>query len=292
MTDINFNNFKCRCSAISKILSNSRQNPQLTEKQAEKLKELQQKEILTEKQGLELAELLVKSENSSKVILSDTCIEYLMEWYAETVEGKLAVEREAMDIDAMSKGKRQEDESITLISIVEGYLYQKNDIRVFNDYLTGEPDMFLGENIYAATHVKDNKAIWDRPIFLKKIAKPVENTYICQLKGYGDITTAHNLEVTNTLVNMPEDIIFKYKEKFALKMGVIDQDSPSFIREWNKWENSMRFDDIPKNQRVFRQKIEPFTDFERTFLYDRVKVCREYLFNFHETLQTLNIKPA
>ena len=79
---VDFSLFKCRCSAINKILSNSRDNPVITDKQAVLLSELEKKDSLTDKQKEEMARLIVLRENASKIILSDTCIDYLMEVYA------------------------------------------------------------------------------------------------------------------------------------------------------------------------------------------------------------------
>ena len=66
MTDINFDNFKVRCSAISMVLSNSRSNPVLTEKQTERLAQLEataELKPLTDKMQAELSELYVKKAN-------------------------------------------------------------------------------------------------------------------------------------------------------------------------------------------------------------------------------------
>ena len=68
---INFDDFKVRCSQISIALANSKSNPVLTENQSKILKELESKDKLTENMQLQLAELLVKKENSTKIILSD-----------------------------------------------------------------------------------------------------------------------------------------------------------------------------------------------------------------------------
>lgn len=93
---VNWDNFKCRCSAISKIMATSRSNPCLTETQTKELAELEKKQSLTEVQSKRLAELLVKKENSAKVILSDTAIEYLMEVYAWETEGMVPVSKEIL----------------------------------------------------------------------------------------------------------------------------------------------------------------------------------------------------
>ena len=132
--EINFNDFRVRCSGISKILSNSRSNPQLTEKQAETLakyrKTLDSGGSITDKQLIEMNGLIEKEENGSKTILSDTCIEYLMTEYAWVTEGMISVSKESMDIAAIKKGKWVQDASGTLLSRVDKTLYKDHKIRI------------------------------------------------------------------------------------------------------------------------------------------------------------------
>lgn len=288
MDTIRWDKFKVRCSAISKVMANSQSNPQITEIQVKELAELEKKPTLTEKQKERAVELIVKRENGKKIVLSDGCIEYLMEVYAWETEKMIPVTKESMDILQMKKGKMQENDSIALLSFVKDYLYIKNDVQVSNDYLTGEPDVFVGEEIMQATIIEDVKTSFDYPTFLKAIHKPIEGGYRSQVSGYCDITGATEGFVSKCLVSAPIEIIEEMKWRVAKKLNAITIESPDFLKEWQKWERSMIFDKIPPHKRVYSQPIELFTDFEKTALYDRVKVCREWLHNFHERYSKLN----
>lgn len=278
---INWQEFKVRCSAINKIMSNSRSNPQLTEKQAERFKKLEKKQPLTQKQAEEFAELLVKRANSAKVILSDTCIEYLMEEYAWRVHKKKPVSKE-LDIAYTRKGRLGEEDGIDLLSTVDNVYYEKNTERIYNDFLSGEPDL------RAENRIRDIKVIWDEPTFLKKMNTGLENGHADQLGGYGDILGITDLGIANCLVNMPEVMINDYKRKLFYQMEVATEEAPEFKAKWAELEDSMRFDDIPKHQRVYKIKVDPFTKERKQAIYDRVKVCREWLFNFDQQYQKLN----
>lgn len=288
MTDFNADKFKCRCSAISNMISESRSNPTLTEKQTATLATLEQKEFLTERQQQELADLLIKKENATKVILSDTCIAYLMEWYSYETTGKKPVSKETMYVQYVEKGKDVEEDSIALLSIVNGVVYHKNEERISNDYLTGIPDIYVGEELMAATKISDIKSAWDYPTFLKKLNTPASRPNDLQIKGYMDITGATDGEVCDCLVNAPMRIMKDYHDNLLRKMNVVSSESPEFIKEWEILERSMIFDDIPYKQRVFKKPIEPFNDFDRQKLYDKVKICREWLQSFHEMYLKLN----
>lgn len=285
---MDFSSFKVRCSAISKVMANNQSNPQLTENQAKELSDLEKRDTLTPKQKERVVELNVKKDNGKKVILSEGAIEFLMEIYAWETEKMIPVTKESMDILQMKKGKMQENDSIYLLSFVKDYLYVKNNVQVFNDYLTGEPDVFAGEEIMKATRIEDTKTVWDYPTFLKCLHKPIEKANRDQVAGYCDITGASEGFVSKCLVSAPIEIIEEMKWRVAKKLNAITIESPDFLKEWQKWERSMIFDKIPPHKRVYSQPIELFTDFEKIALYDRVKVCREWLHNFHERYSKLN----
>ena len=282
------NNFKCRCSAINKMMANSRSNPVLTENQVDELAKLESSPTLKPKQQERLAELLVKKENGKKVILSDSAIEILMDWYAWETEKMIPISKESLDNLTMKKGKMGEPMAIGLLSIVDNEDYKIHKERIENDYLTGEVDCFLGQHIYAAKNVTDTKISWDYPIFLKKLNTGLENGQEEQLQGYGDITGARELYVANCLVDAPDEIIEEYKWKVAKKMNALTIESPEFLAEWPKWEHSMKFSSIAIEKRLSKIKVEPFSEIKRQQVYDRVKICRDWLNNFHEQRLKLN----
>ena len=287
---MNFQNFKCRCSGIHKIMANSRSNPQLTEKQAEELDKLENSEaLLTPKQIARMEELWAKRANNTKIVLGDTCIEYLTEVYAWEKWGMVGVKKEMEEIDYMEKGKMVEEDCITLLSVIDGVIYEKNDERVENEYLSGEPDVYLGPEIMHSEKITDIKASFDLPTFLKKIHKGLENGWEEQVQGYGDITGASDLSISHCLVSMPLIMQGDFKKRLFYKGNWVTEESPGFQNEWKLIEHSMNFDIIPKEQRVFKVKVEPFSQFQKQQVYDRVKVCREWLVKFDEMIQKLNI---
>ncbi len=289
MNTTNWDTFKCRCSGIHKIMSQSKSNPQLTEKQALRLTELENKETLTEKQGLERAELIVKRKNSTKVVLSDTCIEFLVQIYAWE-KWKRKPLAEYFEIKQMRKGKLAEPDAIMLLSVVEDVYYEKNKEQVENEFLKGEPDVFVGSQIMQASKITDIKNCWDFPVYLKKINNGLDNGNEDQVRGYMDITGAQEGEIAFTLVNMPEIMRLEYKNKLFYDGDYVTEESPEFLRRWEKMERDMMFDEIPYNQRVHKITIEPFSEFEKQSVYDRVKICREWLNNFDMEMQKKNLK--
>lgn len=289
-TTFNADKFKCRASAAHCIMSNSRSNPQLTEKQAERLRELEIKPNLTENMKEELAMLLVKKENSSKVILSDTCITYLMEWYAWETENMERITKE-LEISQMEKGKIVEPMSLRLLSLVDDVEYTPNDqkIRLENEFLSGQLDAYKGSDIYNIEKFPDIKSIWDYPTYLCKLHEPLSKPNDWQIKVYYDITGAWEGFIADTLVNTPESIVENLKWQLLRKTNAATEENVEFKAKWSVLERSMNFDRIPIHKRVNKKPVEKMNDFEKNSIYDRVKVCREFLNSFHEQFEQLNL---
>lgn len=287
---IDWNKWKCRCSAISKMMANSKENAPLTDKQEIELAELNKKwesGKMTTPQLIRRGELLNKLDKSKDVVLSDTCIAYLLEAYAWETERMCSITKE-MDVEYFERGRKTEPESIELLSFVDNLPYLKNEDRYENDFLSGIPDVLQITEEFTASAVRDIKSTRDYPTFLYKMHKGLDAGNAEQLQGYGDILQCGDLGVSFTLPTMPESIRNGYKMKLAYKMNAaIDQD-PEFEKAWANLERSMIFDSIPKTKRVYKIPVEPFTTSEQSAVYERVKHCRSWLFNFDQKYKTLN----
>lgn len=288
--DSQLQKWKCRCSAISKMMANSKDNQPLTEIQEKRLLELDEKANagnITEKQGIELTALICKRRNSRNVILSDTCISYLIEAYAWETEGMCSITKE-MDVEYFDRGRKTEPESIELLSFVDNTPYLKNEERFENDFLSGIPDVLNISKEFTAKAIRDIKSTRDYPTFLYKMHKGLDAGNEEQLQGYGDILECGDLGVAFTLPTMPESIRNGYKMKLAYKMDcAIDQDK-EFEKAWTNLERSMIFGHMTPEKRVYKIPVHPFEKSMQHAVYERVKVCREWLFNFHESYERLN----
>lgn len=290
MSVINWESWKCRCSSISKILTNGKGSEPVTEKQWETIRETEKKienGTATEKQKLEYARLLQKDENSKQVVLGESAISYLLEEYAWVTAEKCSITKE-LEIEQIQKGRLGEKEGRELLSYVDDYYYEKNEERLYNDFLSGEPDTWRGESVHNAEECPDIKVIWDYPGFLKKIVKPIEPEYDMQLKGYGILTGAKKLFRAATCVTTPEEVRNSVKMRLFYKRAYLTEEDPAFLKEWAILERSMIMEGIPHRQRVHKLYVHPATKSEIDAIRERVKCCREWLNNFHEQYLKLN----
>jgi predicted nucleotidyltransferase len=285
----NFQTFKCRCSSIHKLLANGTGAQQITDKQEEELKRLQDRPSPTDNQKQEIERLLALKANKGKIVLGATAIEYLMEVYSLMTEGMISVGKESLDSLAIRKGKEGEAIAGRILSLVDNVEYKTHKERIENDYLSGEIDLYAGTTVYEAHTIADIKNSEDYPAFLKKLHTGLENGHREQLQGYGDITGASDLFIAHTLVSFTPEMIEDMKWKVLRKVNAVTEESPEFLKVWQKFEHSMNFDKIPIHKRVFKKKVDPFTQKEQQNLYDRVKYCRDWLENFHEEHENRNL---
>lgn len=273
----NWNEAFIRCSCIGKIMANGRGSV-LTEKQAAELERLQNMEKRTEKQEETLQVLLEKKDATPS--LSDTCKTYLKEVYMYYKYGKESVggsERSRYTI----KGRSVEDESIMLLSRIDGLFYSKNEQRFQNSYLTGEPDIIVSSQDGNVEKIIDIKSSWDGASLLSNIGSPLNPLYFYQVQGYMALTGAQTAEVCYVLVNMPQEIINGEKNRIFKTMNPATEENAEYKRVIARLENNMTFDEIPIRERVVRFKV----DRDETLInniYQRVEQCREWLQEFEK----------
>ena len=125
MSTVNWNEVLFRCSCLGKIMSEGK-GTVLTEKQAERIIELQGKDSRTPKQDEELITLMAKRD--APPTLGDSCISYLKEVYIWEKYGKEPIGGSERSKYTM-KGKLVEEESIMMLSRIDSQTYTKNEDR-------------------------------------------------------------------------------------------------------------------------------------------------------------------
>jgi hypothetical protein len=271
---VNWNETLFRCSCIGKIMAEGK-GTVLTDKQAERITELQSKEKITDKQQDELAQLIAKRDAPPK--LSDTCISYLKEVYVHEKYGKEPVggaERSKYTL----KGRAVEDESIMMLSRIDTKVYEKNTIRYKNQFLTGEPDIIVTEG-GLPTKIIDIKSSYDFATLLSNYGSELNSLYYAQVHGYMALTGATEAEICYCLVNMPQEIIEGEKRRIFYAINPVTEDDPRFKKEVERMEFNMTFDEIPITERILRFSVIR-DDLFIEKVYKRIEACRDWLKNF------------
>jgi hypothetical protein len=193
------------------------------------------------------------------------------------------------------KGKMQEETGITLYSLENKRHYRKNTIRLTNEFLTGEVDLFLGESIHQAEETIDIKCPFSLET-MPSVIDTIDADYKWQGLGYMALTGAKRHTIAYTLVNAPSRLVMAEKMKVYYDMDCPDENNAEYIAKCIEIEKNLIYDykdfvkcnpnydfscpeweyDIPRSERLFTRTIER-DDAKIQQIYDKVKECRAWI---------------
>lgn len=175
------------------------------------------------------------------------------------------------------KGLQVEEDSITLYSRLKKKVFFKNEERLSNDFITGTPDLFDGEDKRHPEIIIDLKSSWDIFTFFRSREDKLNKQYYWQLQGYMALTGAKTSRLAYCLVNTPEMLINDQKRKLMYSMAVIDADhNEDYQAACAEIDKLSIYDDIPMSERMHEIIIERNDD-DIARIYQRVKDCRDWM---------------
>lgn len=185
-------------------------------------------------------EILLLEKTKDDFNPSETCRKQIIKAFAG-LKGR----REDLNNKYLEKGNEREQDAITLLSVVMKRFYKKNSVRLENDFITGEPDLFDGESIENAEETLDTKCSWSYITFLEASDNELNNVYKLQGDGYMWLTNAKKHTVVYCLVNGTMKYINDQIRALAWKHGVLDADisgDEKFIKAVEQLERNHIFD--------------------------------------------------
>lgn len=220
--------------------------------------------------------LLLTESRDKKEVIGKTCAAELIKIYNQVVYGR----KKDITTKQMDKGIQAEPESIKLLSKVDGKIYFKNEDYLENEWFTGHPDLFTGDNVENADEVLDIKTSLELDTFMPKLIEEPDKGYIAQLNVYFSLTGAKSGAIAYCLVSAPLNIVESEKKSLLWKMNVISEESPEYKRAAAELENLMIFDDIDYRERVIKIPIERDEELIQK-MKDKVPALRKWLQEFH-----------
>lgn len=191
----------------------------------------------------------------------------------------------------LEKGILMEEDAITLLSRYKGILLKKNEERISNSFITGIPDLYLGESITKADEGYDTKCSWSVDTFPypDDVLDPV---YMLQNHGYMALTGARRWTTAYCLVNAPGHMVMAEKYSLMRRYNYSELDK-EYIEGCKEIEKNMIFDmgqflkdnphfdvhnttwewDIPLKERVVEFQVTR-DDNIIDKIYERVKLVR------------------
>jgi len=182
----------------------------------------------------ELAELIRKRDAPPE--LSDTAKALVRKVWLRNEKGIY----DTIKSKYLDKGIFKEEDSISLVTEVEGVLYVKNEERIENEYFTGECDII--KDFEHKRLIIDTKTSWSAQTFMES-----KSTLDYEVQGqiYMELFNADEFELKFCLVDTPENLVQREKDtaKWKYFSGDMTDD------ELNKMEVLMQpiYDQIDRN---------------------------------------------
>lgn len=171
--------------------------------------------------------------------MGDTAKTHLVDCYVSARYGR----REEISGKALEKGTVREEDAITLLSRLQKKLFKKNTVRLSNDFISGECDIFLGEAITNADETYDTKCSWSAHTFFRTKMSKLNPSYYWQGQGYMWLTGAKKHTVAYCLINGLASAINNEKRLASYKSTAIDVESdPEYIKACKQIEINHIFD--------------------------------------------------
>lgn len=212
--------------------------------------------------------------------LPQTAKSYLKKYYAFLKYGKWSATLDKGN-KYTNKGRLAEEDSINLLSKLDGISLEKNEERLENEYLTGVPDILVRDGEMKVIYIYDAKTSWDVETFFDNLDKDLNPLYWWQLQGYMALTGCYISEVSYCLVNTPDVLLEGEKYALLRRFDVVTEESPAFQVAYKELLNNMTFDDIPMEHRRLKFIVERDEEAIQK-VYRRIDMCREYLSELQE----------
>lgn len=209
--------------------------------------------------------------------LSKTCQGELIKIYNLLKYGR----KKEVVTSKMDKGIQAEEESITIFSRVERKLFFKNQEPLENEWATGHPDIYEGEDVRSAISIWDIKSRWELDSFSPKLVEEVDKGEEYQLQCYFSLTGAQYGGIANTLVDCPMNILMDEKRKLLYSMNVATEESPEYLEAAAELEKLLTFPDIDYRERVIKQEVVR-NDETIEKMKAKVPIFRQWLVDFEK----------
>ena len=216
--------------------------------------------------------VLMTGEKKSE--LQETTIKELLKIYTEQFFSR----ENEMSNRFLEKGIKSEGVAIDMISELEDRFYVKNEIRMYNDFITGECDIDDEEE----STILDAKSSWDAFSFSKKSYEKYDVKYDWQGVGYLELYKREKFVLFYALINTPQGLIDDECKRFLYEIGTNKKDSQLYADYCKAINQQWVYDDIPLKYRIIKKDPVFFDQSKIDRLYERIVLCRGWLNDYAE----------
>jgi hypothetical protein len=183
---------------------------------------------------------------------------------------------------AMTKGLECEDDSILMLSKFNGELYEKNEERFSNQWITGLPDIITTDTVI---DVKTCQDIWT---FHDKVGESIPDLYYAQIQAYLWLTNRTKGQISYCLTDATDQMVAE-EQLYAFRKGnYVTELSPDFIQKSKEIEKAMTYQDIPLSEKIWTVNVELDQEFIEK-IPQKVEKARQFLQEYDQILKNKSI---
>ena len=198
--------------------------------------------------------------------MSATAKSHLKQVYIQAKYGR----SKDIQTKAMTKGLECEDDSILMLSKYHGELYQKNEERFSNEWITGLPDIITTDTII---DVKTCQDIWT---FHDKVGETIPDLYYAQIQAYLWLTNRTKGQIAYCLADATPQMVMD-EQLYAFRKGqYVTELSPEYVQKCEEIEKAMTYQDIPLSEKIWIENIQRDEEFIEK-IPQKVEKARQYL---------------
>ncbi len=178
----------------------------------------------------------------------------------------------------MTKGLICEEDGITLASRIDKVLYVKNEEYLENEWFSGHPDIYSGDDIRKSKTIDDIKISYELDTFTPKLIEKNDPAYNAQLNVYFDLVgpQCQSGSIMYCLVSAPQELIEQEKYFLLRKMNVATEDNLEYKKAARELEFNMVFEDIPIQERFIKHTVKRDEELIQK-MKDKVPIMRQWL---------------
>lgn len=211
--------------------------------------------------------------------LSATAKNHLKEVYIREKYGR----SKDIQTKAMKKGLECEPESIFMISKHNGQLYEKNEQRFTNGWITGLPDVITPDCII---DVKTCADIWT---FHDKVGETVSDNYYAQIQAYMWLTERPKGQIAFCLTDATPQMVMD-EQLYAFRKGdYVTELSPEYVQKCQEIEKAMTYEDIPLPEKIWVENIDRNEEFIEK-IPQKVEKARQFLQDYDQKFTHNSLK--
>lgn len=219
---------------------------------------------------------IIEEFKNDELPLSEGTKSYLSSLYSDVKYGKWNPAKD-LGNKYTEKGKKGEEEAITIVCRLDKVLYIKNELTFENDFFKGTPDIIVGDDPYNAEKIVDVKCPWDCETFFANLnSEEINPQYFFQMQGYMALCNAPVAEVHFCMVDIPDYMWQKESLKLFNRMEVVTEDDIDFKIAQAQLFRNLNFGDMPLPERRIKFTIDRDDEIINK-VYSQVEKCRPYL---------------